>query len=323
MSFNEVRMATAVKGNSLKNAVEEFLTHASIERGLSPLTIEAYGRDLARFAGYLERARVRNLRAIRREHLLGFTRFLDREGLGSRSRARTLVSVRRLLRHQGISGTTGDDPLEGVVSPSFNTPLPRLLRSDETAVLIEAADTSTPIGLRDRSMLEVLYGSGLRVSELVGLLMGSIDRRSGVIRVLGKGRKERIVPLGAPALEVLDLYLEVARPVLAKRSAPDCDAVYLTRRGRGMTRQNFFLRIREIARIAGIGSDRVSPHVLRHAFATDLLEGGADLRAVQTMLGHADLATTEIYTHVSRSRLRETVERKHPRGGKRSSRRRP
>jgi integrase/recombinase XerD len=209
-----------------------------------------------------------------------------------------------------------------VVSPSFNTPLPRLLRSDETIALIEAADTSTPIGLRDRSMLEVLYGSGLRVSELVGLLMGSIDRRSGVIRVLGKGRKERIVPLGAPALEVLDLYLEVARPVLAKRSAPDCDVVYLTRRGRGMTRQNFFLRIREIARIAGIGSDRVSPHVLRHAFATDLLEGGADLRAVQTMLGHADLATTEIYTHVSRSRLRETVERKHPRGGKQSSRRR-
>jgi len=316
-------MAKDVKENSLKNAVEEFLTYASIERGLSPLTIDAYGRDLARFAGYLERARVRNLRSIRREHLLGFTRFLDREGLGSRSRARTLVSVRRLLRHQGISGVTGDDPLEGVASPSFKTPLPRLLRSDETAVLIEAVDTSTPIGLRDRSMLEVLYGSGLRVSELVGLLMGSIDRRSGVIRVLGKGRKERIVPLGAPALEVLDLYLETARPVLAKRSAPDCDAVYLTRRGRGMTRQNFFLRIREIARIAGIGSDRVSPHVLRHAFATDLLEGGADLRAVQTMLGHADLATTEIYTHVSRSRLRETVERKHPRGGQRSSRRRP
>jgi len=316
-------MATAVKGNSLKNAVEEFLTHASIERGLSPRTIEAYGRDLARFAGFLERARIRSLRAVRREHLVGFTRSLDRAGLGSRSRARTLVSVRRLLRHQGISGTTGDDPLEGVSSPSFDTPLPRLLRSDETAALIEAADTSTPIGLRDRSMLEVLYGSGLRVSELVGLLMGSIDRRSGVIRVLGKGRKERIVPMGAPALEVLDHYLETARPLLAKRSLPDCDAIYLTRRGRAMTRQNFFLRIRQIARVAGIGSDRVSPHVLRHAFATDLLEGGADLRAVQSMLGHADLATTEVYTHVSRSRLRETVERRHPRGGQRPSRRRP
>ncbi len=209
------------------------------------------------------------------------------------------------------------------MSPSFNTPLPRLLRPDETASLIEAVDTSTPIGVRDRCMLEVLYGSGLRVSELVSLPLGSVDRRSGVIRVLGKGRKERIVPMGAPALEFLDRYLETARPVLAKRSSPDCDAIYLTRRGRVMSRQNFFLRIREIARVAGIGSDRISPHVLRHAFATDLLEGGADLRAVQSMLGHADLATTEVYTHVSRSRLRETVERRHPRGGQQSSRRRP
>jgi integrase/recombinase XerD len=234
-----------------------------------------------------------------------------------------LISVRRLLRHQGISGTAGDDSLEGVLSPSFNTPLPRLLRPDETASLIDAVDTSTPIGLRDRCMLEVLYGSGLRVSELVELRLGSVDRRSGVIRVLGKGRKERIVPMGAPALEFLDRYLETARPALAKRSSPDCDAIYLTRRGRVMTRQNFFLRIREIARVAGIGSDRISPHVLRHAFATDLLEGGADLRAVQSMLGHADLATTEVYTHVSRSRLRETVERRHPRGGQQSSRRRP
>ena len=316
-------MAKTAKRSSLKNAVEEFLTHASIERGLSPLTIEAYGRDLARFAEYLEGAQVRSLRAVRREHLVGFTRSLDRAGLGPRSRARTLVSVRRLLRHQGISGTTGDDPLEGVSSPSFDSPLPRLLRPDETASLIEAADTSTPIGLRDRCMLEVLYGSGLRVSELVGLPMGAVDRRSGVIRVLGKGRKERIVPLGAPALEILDRYLETARPALAKRSSPDCDAIYLTRRGRAMTRQNFFLRIREIARVAGIGSDRVSPHVLRHAFATDLLEGGADLRAVQSMLGHVDLATTEVYTHVSQSRLRETVERRHPRGGQRPSRRRP
>jgi integrase/recombinase XerD len=316
-------MAKDAKRNALENAVEAFLTHASIERGLSPRTIEAYGRDLARFAGYLEGARVRSLRAVRREHLVGFTRLLDREGLGPRSRARTLVSVRRLLRHQGISGTMGDDPLEGVLSPSFSKPLPRLLRPDETVSLIEAADPSTPIGLRDRCMLEVLYGSGLRVSELVGLRLGSIDRRSGVIRVLGKGRKERIVPLGAPALQVLERYLETARPALVKRSSPDCDAIYLTRRGSAMTRQNFFLRIREIARVAGIGSDRVSPHVLRHAFATDLLEGGADLRAVQSMLGHVDLATTEIYTHVSRSRLRETVERRHPRGGRRPSRRHP
>jgi integrase/recombinase XerD len=312
-------MTKAANGHSLEKAIDAFLTHASIERGLSPRTIEAYGRDLARFADYLKGARVRSLQGVQREHLVGFTRFLDREGLGARSRARTLVSVRRLLRHQGVSGTMSDDPLESVSSPRFETPLPRLLRPDETASLIEAADPSTPIGLRDRCMLEVLYGSGLRVSELVGLRLGSVDRRSGVIRVFGKGRKERIVPVGALALEVLEQYLETARPALARRSLPDCDAVYLTRRGRAMTRQNFFLRIREIARVAGIESDRVSPHVLRHAFATDLLEGGADLRAVQSMLGHADLATTEVYTHVSRSRLRETVERRHPRGRRQPS----
>ncbi|MFB3117626.1 MAG: tyrosine-type recombinase/integrase, partial [Myxococcota bacterium] len=213
-------MATAAKSHSLQKAVDEFLTHASIERGLLPRTIEAYGRDLARLIGYLEGAGVHSVRTVRREHLVGSTRFLDREGLGSRSRARALVSVRRLFRHQGLFGTTGDDPLEGVSSPSFATPLPRLLRPDETNSLIEAVDSSTPIGLRDRCMLEVLYGSGLRVSELVGLRLGSLDRRSGVIRVLGKGRKERIVPLGVPALEVLDHYLETARPALAKRSSP-------------------------------------------------------------------------------------------------------
>ncbi len=316
-------MAKSGRGIPFEKDVEEFLTHASIERGLSPRTIEAYGRDLARFVKFLESARVRSLRDVRREHLMDFARLLDREGIGARSRARMLVSVRRLLRHRGISGTTGGDPLEGIANPSFVTPLPRLLRPDETVSLIEAADTSTPIGLRDRCMLEVLYGAGLRVSELVALRLGSIDRRSGIIRVLGKGRKERIVPLGAPALDCLDDYLETARPVLAKRAVPDCDAVYLTRRGRAMTRQNFFLRIREIARIAGISADRVSPHVLRHAFATDLLEGGADLRAVQSMLGHANLATTEVYTHVSRSRLRETVERRHPRGKHEPSRRGP
>jgi integrase/recombinase XerD len=172
-------------------------------------------------------------------------------------------------------------------------------------------------------MLEILYGCGLRVTELVTLRLGAVDRRAGVVRVIGKGRKERIIPLGTPGLESLELYLETARPSLAKRSAPDCDAVYLTRRARAMTRQNFFVRIRGIARAAGISSDRVSPHVLRHAFATDLLEGGADLRAVQSMLGHADLSTTEIYTHVSGTRLRDTVNRLHPRGGSRRKGRHP
>jgi integrase/recombinase XerD len=323
MSYSGAQMAAAARSQSLAGAVEDFLTHATIERGLSPRTIEAYGRDLTRFTEYLEVAGVSRLRSVTREQLVGFTRSLDRAGLGSRSRARSLVSIRRLLRHHGVFGESGEDPLEGVSTPSFDKPLPRILRPDETASLIDATDPTTPIGMRDRCMLEVLYAAGLRVSELVGLRLGSVDRRSGVIRVIGKGRKERIVPLGTPALDALDEYLESARPALAKGQSADCDAVFLSRRGGAMTRQNFFLRIRGIARQAGIASDRVSPHVLRHAFATDLLEGGADLRAVQSMLGHADLATTEIYTHVSRSRLRETVERRHPRGGRKRPGQRP
>jgi integrase/recombinase XerD len=163
-------------------------------------------------------------------------------------------------------------------------------------------------------MMEVLYGAGLRVSELVGLPLAGVDRRAGLLRVVGKGDRERMVPLGEPALEALEAYLAEGRPALVKSTAPATDAIFLSRRGGPMTRQNFFVRVRQLALRAGIPSDRVSPHVLRHAFATDLLDGGADLRAVQSMLGHADLATTQIYTHVSRARLRETVERRHPRG---------
>jgi integrase/recombinase XerD len=226
-----------------------------------------------------------------------------------------MVSTRRWLRHLGALGAVDADPSDGIVHPRFDRPLPRILRPDETVALIEAADRSTPLGLRDRAMLEVLYGAGLRVTELISLVLGGYDRRSGLLRVFGKGSKERIVPIGTPALEALDEYLEVGRPSLAKAGEGASDTVFLSRRGSAMSRQNFFLRLRALARTAGISSDRVSPHVLRHAFATDLLEGGADLRALQSMLGHADLSTTEIYTHVSQKRLRATVDEKHPRGG--------
>jgi len=161
-------------------------------------------------------------------------------------------------------------------------------------------------------MLEVLYGAGLRVSELVALPLGALDRRAGLVRVLGKGGRERIVPLGEPALAAVEAWLVEGRPAWARRGRSD--AVFLTARGAAMTRQNFFARLRQLARRAGIPSERVSPHVIRHSFATDLLSGGADLRSVQAMLGHADLATTQIYTHVSRDRLRDTVESHHPRG---------
>ncbi|MGI9591664.1 MAG: site-specific tyrosine recombinase XerD [Myxococcota bacterium] len=299
---------------TLGASLDGFLAHASVERGLSPRTVEAYGRDLTRFLAHLEREQVRRPQQLRREHVTGFLASLEAQGLGGRSRARALVAVRRFLRHLGAVGALGGDPVEGVQTPRFRPPLPRVVRSDEAVALIEAVAPDDPLGLRDRAMLEVLYGSGLRVTELVSLPLSGLDLRGGWLRVLGKGSRERVVPLGEPALAALASYLEEGRLALVRAAARPSEAVFLSRRGAAMTRQNFFTRLRVIARRAGVPSDRVSPHVLRHAFATDLLEGGADLRAVQSMLGHADLSTTQVYTHVSRSRLRETVEERHPRG---------
>lgn len=304
----------AVEAGDVSGAVDRFLAHAAVERGLSPRTIDAYARDLARFADYLESRGVRRIADVERGHVSGFAQSLEQHALGGRSRVRALVAVRRLLRHFGTLGALREDPTEGIVNPGYERPLPRILRPDESVLLIEAAGTEVPLGIRDRAMLEVLYGAGLRVSELVALCLSGVDRRGGLLRVMGKGRKERIVPIGDPALESLGRYLEEGRPLLSRASRRPSDAVFLSRRGVAMTRQNFFVRIRVAARRAGIPVERVSPHVLRHAFATDLLEGGADLRAVQSMLGHADLSTTQIYTHVSRFRLRDTVEARHPRG---------
>jgi len=301
----------------LDAAIAGFLADAAIERGLAPRTLEAYGRDLARFAEYLEQRGVGALAELRRQHVTGFVASLERQGLGARSRARMLVSVRRCLRHAGIAGAAGEDPCAGVVLPRAPRALPRVLRPDQTDTLLEAPDPRTPLGLRDRAMLEVLYGSGLRVSELVSLALSALDARAGLLRVRGKGGRERVVPIGAPGLAALEAWLERGRPALLRSGRGSCDAIFLSRRGAAMTRQNFFLRLRALARSAGLDAAQISPHVLRHAFATDLLEGGADLRALQAMLGHVDLATTQIYTHVSSARLRETVERRHPRGGAR------
>jgi integrase/recombinase XerD len=298
--------------------IDDFLAHSAVERGLAPRTLEAYGRDLVRFADYLEGQRVRCLVELRREHVTGFMRALEKSGLAPRSRARALVSVRRMLRH--CEAQLGNDPLEDVQAPRLDQPLPRVLRPDETEALIRATDRDGPLGLRDHAMLEVLYGAGLRVSELVELPLSAVNRRAGLLRVLGKGGHERLVPLGEPALRAIDAWLAEGRPALVREPRAAGDSVFLSQRGTAMTRQNFFTRLRGLALRAGIPRERVSPHVLRHAFATDLLEGGADLRAVQAMLGHADLATTQIYTHVARSRLRETVERRHPRGAARRGR---
>lgn len=301
---------------ALDAARASFLEACALERGLSPRTVEAYGRDLQRFLESLAREGVDAPAAIRRESVSAFLGSLERQGLVARSRARALVTVRRFVKHLQAAGALRRDVLVGIETPRQPKPLPRTLRPDETEALLAAAEADGVLALRDRAMLELLYGSGLRVSELVSLPLSSLDLRRGVLHVVGKGGRARLVPVGEPAREALEAWLAEGRSGLARRArtARGADAVFLSTRGEAMTRQNFFCRLKALARRAGIPAERVSPHVLRHAFATDLLEGGADLRAVQAMLGHQDLATTQIYTHVSRSRLRETVERHHPRG---------
>jgi integrase/recombinase XerD len=295
-------------------ALDAFLSHGAVERGLSPRTLEAYARDLGRFARFAAGAGARDAGALERRHVTGFLEALAAEGLAPRSRARMLVAVRRFTRFLLASGRLARDPCDGAFAPRLGRPLPKLLRPDESAALLAAAEGGAPLALRDRAMLEVLYGAGLRVSELVALPRSGLDARAGLLRVFGKGRRERIVPLGEPALAAVAKYLEAGRPALARAAKRPSEALFLSRRGAAMTRQNFFERLRQLAVKAGLPKERVSPHVLRHAFATDLLEGGADLRSVQAMLGHADLATTQIYTHVSRGRLRELVDAHHPRG---------
>jgi integrase/recombinase XerD len=304
----------AARGAALPAALDAFLASGAALRGLSPATLEAYGRDLARFVSHLEGAGVVRANAIEREHFLSFGHALEREGLGARSRARALVAVRRFLAHLGAEKLLVGDPSEGSRLPRFERPLPRVPSREETASLIDSIDSSSPLKLRDRAMLEVLYGAGLRVSELVSLPLAGFDRRAGLLRVVGKGSRARLVPLGQPALEALDAWLEQGRPKFVRSSSLTRDAVFLSQHGKPMSRQNFNVRLRALALAAGVPSADISPHKLRHAFATHLLDGGADLRVVQTLLGHASLGTTEIYTHVSRARLRETVEGRHPRG---------
>ena len=303
----------------LERACDSLLTRLAVEEGLSPRTVEAYAGDLVHLRAHLQARGIDDFAKLERADLAEFSHYLDARGLSPSSRARMLVSVRRLLKFAREQGDFELDPLDSLRAPKRPRRLPRTLQSEEVAGLIDAARGDEPKAWRDVAMIELLYGAGLRVSELVGLPLSGIDRQAGLLRVIGKGRKERIVPLGELAGRALDDYLERGRPLLVGALQGHEHAVFLTARSRPMTRQNFWKRLREHAIRAGLSADRVSPHVLRHAFATDLLEGGADLRAIQAMLGHADLSTTEVYTHVSRVRLRETVEALHPRGSGRPS----
>jgi len=282
-----------------------------LEDGLARNTLESYRRDLTLFATWIAATRGKSLLQVQRMDLLDYLAHRFKHKSRARSAARLLSSLKRFYRYQQREKRIDADPTLQVDSPKLPRSLPKMLTEEDVDTLLAAPNIDMALGLRDRAMLETLYASGLRVSELVSLSLGQLSRDAGVVRVIGKGGKERLVPVGEEALSWIERYLHAARPdILVGRQA---DALFVTSRAAPMTRQAFWHLIRRYANQAGIGKG-ISPHTLRHAFATHLLNHGADLRVVQMLLGHADISTTQIYTHVARERLKQLHAKHHPRG---------
>jgi integrase/recombinase XerD len=294
-----------------RRLIERFLETLWAEAGLSDNTLKAYGSDLFLFAAWLATAGQGGMESVKRGDIEAYLAFRFRENTDARTAARLLSSLRRFFAYLSREGCIDSNPTQHVKSPFLGRPLPKILTESEVTALLEAPDTTFPLGFRDRTMLELLYATGLRVSELVGLRFGEVNLRQGVVRVLGKGNKDRLVPAGEEALHWLGCYLGEARCAILR--GRQSEHLFVTERGGPMTRQAFWYLIRRYAVRAGIVKE-LSPHTLRHAFATHLLNRGADLRVVQLLLGHSDLSTTQIYTHVAQERLKELHARCHPRG---------
>jgi integrase/recombinase XerD len=290
--------------------LRRYLGYLRVERGLAANTIAAYRRDVSEFLEFLAASGLEPTR-VRKEDLSVFLRELYGR-VAVRSVARKIVSLRSFYRYLVLDGLAAVDPTENLESPRTWRALPTHLSQEEVSRLLAQPDLSRPHGVRDRAMLEVLYATGLRVSELVKLKLEELNFEIGFLRIVGKGNKERLVPLGETALDYVSLYLREAYPRF-RRKAPGSKYLFLTQRGGPMSRQYFWMVVERMGRRIGVG-DRLSPHVLRHSFATHLLENGADLRSVQMMLGHADISTTQIYTHVTRERMIRIYDRFHPRG---------
>ena len=291
--------------------LQYFLHYCAAECGLSDNTIAAYERDVTEF---LRLTRARDAAALEQIDAAGLVRYVDerrRRGRASSSIVRGLVAVRMFYRFLRLEGLVENDPAEAFQTPKIWRRMPEVLSVQEVESLLGAPDVSKPIGVRDRAMLELLYATGARVGELCGLDVGDVNFEYRFVRCFGKRRKERLVPVGSKALEALSGYLRDARPTLLKNDREP--ALFLARGGRRISRRTVWERVNRLARAAGI-TRGVHPHTLRHSFATHLLSGGADLRSVQEMLGHADISTTELYTHVDHGRLRSVHERFHPRG---------
>ena len=289
--------------------IDNFIDLIWLEKGLSPNTLSAYRQDLVSFNLWLKG---KEIEAVKKADLLDYLSFRLKEGYSSRSTARCLSCLRAFYNYICAELNLVVNPTAKIDSPKQGHTLPKVLSEDDVEALILAPNVDDPIGLRDRAMLEVLYACGLRVSELINLDLLSVNIRQGVVRVMGKGKKERLVPLGEEALSWINKYLEEARTSLSVDNIND-SALFLSKRGKAMTRQTFWYRIKEYALKADVDKT-LSPHTLRHAFATHLLNHGADLRTVQILLGHSSLSTTQIYTEVARQRMKDIHTEHHPRG---------
>jgi integrase/recombinase XerD len=284
------------------------LDYLAVEKGLAKNSLASYRNDLRHFGHWLANQSMA-IEDVQRLHIIRYFQALRGAGISARSVARALAAIRGMFRFLVAERHLEHDPTENIENPKLWTTLPKSLQPSEVEALLQAPDRATPEGLRDGAMLELLYATGLRVSELIHVKIESLVMDAGFLRTIGKGSKERIVPFGDSARDAIVAYLEQGRPHFVKALDPH---LFLSNRGRAMTRQSFWMKIVRYAREAGITS-HISPHVLRHSFATHLLENGADLRSVQLMLGHSDISTTQIYTHVSRARLQRMYEQFHPR----------
>ena len=291
--------------------LDQFLHYLTVERGYSENTIEAYHHDLRRFMNYLEQKGIRDISKVNKLNLRTFLLALKKQGLSMRTVARNQVVLRSFFRYLVLEGLLETNPSEELESPRTVKTLPEILTSREVEELLEQPNLKTPLGVRDRAMLETIYATGMRVSELIGLPLNHVNLEAGYALIYGKGSKERVVPLGSEAIGWIARYLEKVRSGLVK--GKESPPLFVGRSGKGLSRQRFWKSLKGYGLRAGI-KKRMTPHLLRHSFASHLLERGADLRSVQMMLGHVDISTTQIYTHVTGEKLKKVHKRFHPRG---------
>jgi len=295
----------------MEQLLDQFLHYLIVEKGLSRNTIEAYSHGLTRFLNHLREKGVQEIREVGKFHVRGFLLALRGKNLNTKSIVRNLVAIRTFFRFLIQEGVLESNPAEELESPKVAKTLPEILTLKEIEQILEQPNLQTPLGTRDRAMLEMLYATGMRVSELTQLPIHQVNLEGGYVLLYGKGSKERIVPLGTEAMKWVTVYLKTARGILSK--GKENPSLFINRSGKGMSRQRFWKNLKDYARRAGLRK-RVTPHLLRHSFASHLLERGADLRSVQMMLGHADISTTQIYTHVTGERLKKVHKQYHPRG---------